>query len=248
MGKIAIFDSGVGGITVLEELYKLMPNEEYIYLGDSAYAPYGNKTNEELEIRVYKIIDRICTIDTKILVIACNTITSFMYKKLVDMLDIPVVGVIFPTVSYINTLPFKDVGVFATSKTIENRTYEKMIERNVFSLATPQFVPMIEDNSYINKTEEIKEILQPLIDKHVQLLVMGCTHYPFIKQQIESFFDGIIVDSSFVTALEVKEVLGENSNCGKGNVEIIVTGDSVSFEKIICNYVSFKYKLMQEEI
>ncbi len=248
MGKISVFDSGVGGITVLEELYKLMPYENYIYLGDSAFAPYGNRSNEELEKRVDKILNRICTVDTKVLVIACNTVTSFMYKKLVDKLDIPVIGVIFPTVSYVNTLPFKDVGVFATTKTIENKTYEKMIERNVLSLATPKLVPMIEDDTYKEKTEEIKEMLKPLIENHIQLLVMGCTHYPFIKTQLESFFDGVIVDSSFVTALETKETLGEDVEESGGSVEIIVTGDDKSFEKVISKYVSFNYVLNREDI
>ncbi len=249
MGKIAIFDSGVGGITVLEELYKLLPNEQYIYIGDSAYAPYGDKTNEQLEARVKRVINELFKEEIKLLVIACNTVASFMYKDIVEMLEVPVVGVVFPTVSYVNSLPFKNVGVFATSKTIKMRTYEKMIERNVISLATPELVPMIESKQHLNRELEIKKILKPLLDEHVEVLVMGCTHYPFIKSQVEKFFDGIIVESGFVTALEVKRILKKGTNFEeKGSVEIIITGAIDKFENVIKDYVTFKYSIVRKDI
>ncbi len=249
MAKIAVFDSGVGGITVLEEIYRLLPNENFIYFGDSLNAPYGDKTNDQIRLYASNIIDFLLEHDVKILVIACNTVTSFLYKELVNSLSIPVVGVIFPTVEYVNNLNVSKVGVVATTRTIENNIYQKLIRTNVSSLATPQFVPMIENGTYKEKKYEIKEILRPLIDYNVHVLVLGCTHYPFLKNIIESFYGGIIVDSGLVTAIEVKKYLEHNSLLeNNAKVTIFVSGDTASFDDIISDFVTFSYEIVHKEV
>lgn len=246
MGKIGVFDSGIGGISVLEEIYKILPNENYLYFGDSKNAPYGDKTNDEIREYTYKIIDHFLKNDVKIIVIACNTVTSFLYKELVKKLTIPVIGVIYPTIEYVNDLHIKKVGVIATVRTIENNTYQKLIDKSVFALPTPEFVPMIEDGSYINKTDEIHSILQPLLDKKIHALVLGCTHYPFLRSQIEEFYGGIIIDSGVVTAIDVKEKLKEkNMFEDNPNVEINVSGNVEKFENVIKDFVTFKYNIKQ---
>ncbi|MFV0424543.1 MAG: glutamate racemase [Bacilli bacterium] len=249
MGKIGVFDSGIGGITVLEELYKLLPNEEYLYFGDNKNAPYGDKSNNEIRDYTYRIINHFKNNDVKLIVIACNTVTSFLYKELVDTLNIPVIGVIYPTVDYVNDLHIKKVGLIATVRTIENNTYQRMIDKEVFTLKTPQFVPMIEDGSYVYRHKEIKEILKPLLKKHIHALVLGCTHYPFLRSNIEKIYGGIIVDSSVVTAIEVKEVLNDR-NMFENNpkITIHVSGNIEEFEKVIQSYISFEYKIKSVEV
>ncbi len=249
MGKIGVFDSGIGGITVLEELYKLLPNEEYLYFGDNKNAPYGDKTNDQIREYTYKIIDHFKKNDVKLIVIACNTVTSFLYKELVEKLDVPVIGVIYPTVDYVNDLHIKRVGVIATVRTIENQTYQKMIDKEVFALKTPEFVPMIEDGSYKTKEEEIHNILKPLLDNHVHALVLGCTHYPFLRPFIEHVYGGVIVDSGVVTAIEVKEKLKDRKMFGdRSSIEINVSGNVEEFETVIKDYISFEYTIKRVEV
>lgn len=246
MGKIGVFDSGIGGITVLEEIYKILPNESYLYFGDNKNAPYGDKTNEEIREFTYKIINHFLKNDVKIIVIACNTVTSFLYKELVKELSVPVIGVIYPTVEYVNDLHIKKVGVIATMRTIENNTYQKLIDKNVYALATPEFVPMVEDGSYVNRTKEIQDILKPLFDNHIHALVLGCTHYPFLRSQIEEVYGGIIVDSGVVTAIDVKAKLKEQKLFENNpHVEINVSGSVESFEKVIKDFVTFEYEIKQ---
>ncbi|MFV0499215.1 MAG: glutamate racemase [Bacilli bacterium] len=249
MGKIGVFDSGIGGITVLEELYKLLPNENYLYFGDNANAPYGDKSNEDLRVLTYKIINYIIKRDVQMIVIACNTVTSFLYKELVKNIKIPIVGVIYPTVDFVNNLRVKKVGIIATVRTIENNVYQKMIDKDVKTLKTPEFVPMIENGTYVNKAPEIKAILQPLLDENIHALVLGCTHYPFLRDFIETFYSGIIVDSGIVTAIEVKEkLIHYNLLENNRNIEINVSGNLESFKHIINNFVSFKYTIRKVDL
>ncbi len=249
MGKIGVFDSGIGGITVLEELYKLLPNEQYLYFGDSKNAPYGDKSNSQIREYTYKIINHFKNNDVKLIVIACNTVTSFLYKELVKELDIPVIGVIYPTVDYVNNLHIKRVGVIATVRTIENNTYQKMIDKKVYTLKTPEYVPMIEDGSYKEKEKEVNDILKPLLNNNIHALVLGCTHYPFLRNYFEKIYGGVIIDSGVVTAIEVKETLKERhmEENNKG-IEINVSGNVEEFEKVIKDYISFDYTIKKVEV
>ncbi len=249
MGKIAVFDSGVGGITVLEEIYKLLPNEDYIYFGDSKNAPYGDLTNEKIRELSLKIVKFLIESDAKIIVIACNTVTSFMFQEILKYSKLPVVGVIFPTVDYVNDLHISKVGLIATVRTIENQAYQKMIEKKVYALKTPQFVKMIEDGTYVSRSDEIEEILSPLLKENIHALILGCTHYPFLRNQIEKVYSGIIVDSSYVTALKVKDKLKRrNLFENNPNVDIFVSGELESFDKVINGFVSFDYKIHKKEL
>ncbi len=249
MGKIAVFDSGVGGITVLEEIYKLLPNENYIYFGDSLHAPYGDLSNEQIKKYTIKIVDFLISHQAKIIVIACNTVTSFMFKEILTYSKLPVVGVIYPTVEYVNDLHISKVGLIATVRTIENQTYQKMIEKKVYELKTPQFVKMVEDGTFLSRSQEIKDILAPLLKENIHALVLGCTHYPYLRKQIEDVFSGIIVDSSYVTALKVKDKL-KRRNLFEDNpyVDIYVSGDVARFNKIIKDFVSFNYCIHKKEL
>ncbi len=250
--QIAVIDSGVGGITVLKSLYELLPNENYLYIGDTLNNPYGDKSNDEIRELTLNIIDYLESMDVKALVIACNTINSFMYSEILRKFKKIVIGVIFPTVDYTNSLAVSKVGVIATKATINNGSYQKMLEKNVYPLSTPSFVKLVESREYMSASalEEIKATLKPLIDNNIQALVLGCTHYPFLKSQIETFFDGIVIESGFVTALELKEKLIHHSldNKNGGKVRLQVTKDVRNFNSIIRDYITFSYTLEKVKI
>jgi glutamate racemase len=250
--QIAVIDSGVGGITVLKSLVELLPNENYLYIGDTLNNPYGDKTNDEIRELTMKIIDYLHKTDVKALVIACNTINSFMYSEILRHFKKIVIGVIFPTVDYVNSLGVNKVGVIATKATINNGAYQKMLEKDVYPLSTPSFVKLVESKDYLkeNAISHIESTLKPLFDSNIEALVLGCTHYPFLKPQIESMFDGVVIESGFVTALQLKERLEhfELTNDTGGRIRLNVTKDVLNFNSIIREYVSFSYTLEKIKI
>jgi len=250
--QIAVIDSGVGGITVLKSLVELLPNENFLYIGDTLNNPYGDKTNEEIRELTMRIIEYLHKADVKALVIACNTINSFMYSEILREFKKIVIGVIFPTVDYVNSLGVNKVGVIATKATINNGSYQKMLEKDVYPLPTPSFVKLVESKDYLNDNAlaKVEEILKPLLQENIESLVLGCTHYPFLRPHIEQLFDGIIVESGFVTALDLKQRLEHHQllNESTGHVRIYVTKDVVRFNSVIREYVPFSYTLEKIEI
>ncbi len=248
--KIAVIDSGVGGLSILEAIVKLLPNEQYIYFGDSLNVPYGDKTNEQIRVYTQRVIKFLMTFDMEILVIACNTINSFMYKELVDQLKIPIIGVAFPTASYVNSLSPLKVGVIGTSRTIENKLYKKIIESEVYELATPSFVSLVENNEVGTPKayEEVKKVLKPLIKENVSLLVLGCTHYPFLMNEIKASYSGTVVESGLACALEVEKRLKNKKRSNTGSVEIYVSSKLENFKIFLDEYTSLNYEIMEVKL
>jgi len=249
---IAVIDSGVGGITVLKSLVDLLPKENFLYLGDTLNNPYGDKTNDEIRNLTFKMLDFLKTQNVKALVIACNTINSFMYSEILKVFGNIVIGVIFPTVDHVNSIGVSKVGVIATHTTIKNGSYQKMLEKDVYPLETPNFVKIVESQKYKEESvvDEVKQTLKPLLEANVEALVLGCTHYPFLKDAIEKNYDGLIIESGFVTALDLKDRLAHNNllNDETGSVNILVTKDLENFEDIIKGYVDFEYRLDKVEL
>ncbi|OQY09205.1 MAG: glutamate racemase [Fusobacteriia bacterium 4572_132] len=213
---IGVFDSGLGGLTVVKEIMKLLPNEKIIYFGDTARVPYGSKS--ELVIKKYslEITKFLKTKDIKILVVACNTATAMAIKKIREVVDIPVVGVIEPgSRRAVKTSENGNIGIIGTSGTINSNSYKKAIKKinqniNVLQKACPLFVPLIEEgmlNDFITE-EIIKRYLMEFKEK-IDTLVLGCTHYPLIKKAIKKVLGNeiILIDSAEETAIEVREIL-----------------------------------------
>ena len=190
---IAVIDSGMGGITVLRKLYKLMPNENYIYFGDSANAPYGVKTTEEIRQLTVEGFEMLKNMGAKAIVIACNTATSAAAAGLREKYpDFPIVGLEPAVKPAALSMEQPIVLVLATPLTLRENKYLKLVERfegdaTFIPLPAPELVRFIESGN-LDSAEEIgylEKILAPYADNRVDAVVLGCTHFPFARKQIQ---------------------------------------------------------------
>jgi len=189
---IGFLDSGVGGLTVVRELFRQLPNEAVVYIGDSKRAPYGPRNEDEILAFTWEMVNFLLSKNVKMIVMACNTATAVALDEVRSKLDIPVLGVIQAGASAaIQKTKTKQIGVIATEATVKSQAYKEVIHRKspsvtVNSLACPPFVPLVEANKM--ETEEARQIvhesLNPLQGK-VDSLILGCTHYPLLKSLIQ---------------------------------------------------------------
>lgn len=239
---IGIFDSGVGGMTVLKEIMKELPKEKFIYLGDTKRFPYGSKSKESIIELTKSGIDFLIKQGAKLVVIACGTATSQALDNVKNLYDIPIVGVIQPTVDYLKTTGKKNIGVIATAGTIRSKGWEKSIlgkipEANVQSIACPLLAPMVEEGWNENKIARlaIKEYLKPL--KKVEALILGCTHYPLLHKAIEKQVGKKveIINIGKYVASEIKNILEKNdlfSNKEGQKLEVYLTETECKFNEV----------------
>lgn len=219
---IGVFDSGVGGLTVLKDLIDKFPQETFIYVGDEKNCPYGIKTKEEIKICIFNIINYFINKDVKVIVIACNTASCFI-DEIRKMTQIPIISVIEPTaMEAIKKTKTKRVGVIATSKTIEIGRYSKILTENNcedYSIPCSEFVEIIEND--LIQTDESSCIfnnkLNPLKNK-IDTLILGCTHFPLIRDQIQQILGKInYIESGSPTANLLERVLKENNILNQSN-------------------------------
>jgi len=219
---IGFFDSGIGGLTVLAEAQKLLPNENFIYIADSKYAPYGEKSIEFIIKRSMLIMQTLVAMDVKAVVTACNTATSYGVETLRNNFDLPIIGMepgIKPAViSSVN----KKIGVMATSGTINSQRYKNLVKglsveygSEIISQPCPGLVAEIETGNisspFIIKT--IEKFVQPLVSAGVDTIVLGCTHYPIVKNIIQQIAgDSInILDTSKAVSKQLKSKISLNT-------------------------------------
>ena len=187
--KIGIFDSGIGGLTVLKEIIKKYPNASYLYYGDTLHLPYGEKSKKELLEYSCKIIDFFIEQNVDKIIIACGTISSTIYDELTSICDIELINVVDATIDAIKKKNLKEIAVLATPKTIESHTFSKKLEgTNVLEVACPKFVPYLE-KGIGNKDDMLKEYLEQIKEKHIGNIILGCTHYPLLQYDIKKYFD-----------------------------------------------------------
>jgi glutamate racemase len=214
---IGIFDSGVGGLTVLRQIQARLPRESILYLGDTARVPYGTKSPETV-IRYARACAEILTSrDIKLMVVACNTASAFAIDALRESLDIPVLGVIEPGArAAVQTTRNKRVGVIGTAGTVRSNRYAALIHARdasveVFSQACPLFVPLAEEGWTDGEVPAAvaSAYLQPLLAQDIDTLVLGCTHYPLLKPVLAGVAGESVtlVDSADETAAVVQETL-----------------------------------------
>ncbi len=243
--SIGIFDSGVGGLTVLKEVRNVLPNEKIIYLGDTARVPYGEKT-QDLIIRYSKqIVDFLIEKKVDAIVVACNTATSLALDELNKTFKTPIIGVIEAGVkTALYTTENNRIGVIGTKATINSKKYETEIKKRnheieVHSKSCPLFVPAIEEG--IIKGKLINQMVQMYLDDFrdkIDSLILGCTHYPLLKETISSIYPDIkIVDPAKETAQDLKEILVKKNllknDAEKGHeVEYFVTDGQDKFKEI----------------
>lgn len=187
--RIGVFDSGIGGINVLSCLIDKYPNHEYIYFGDTINLPYGNKTKEELMSLACQAIDFLISKKVDIIIIACGTISSNCYQDLKKKYDIPLYDIISPTIKYLKESNYQSIGVIGTKRTIESNVFA-IENKNMVMKETPSFVPIIENNLI---EEKKNDIINELIDfKKMDVLVLGCTHYPLLTDIIKELNINVI--------------------------------------------------------
>jgi glutamate racemase len=257
---IGIFDSGVGGLTVANQIIKLLPNHDVIYFGDIAHLPYGDKSKEAIQEYSYLICKFLVSEGCKNIVVACNTASAFAFNKLTkDFKDVTLFNVIDPVVKYIAD-NYKDcqVGVIGTKGTIGSRIYPNKIKKLnksllVKSMATPLLVPLIEEglfNTTISKAI-IKNYLSSKSLKEVECLVLGCTHYPLVQDEIEAFYNRKnvkVINSAKVIARSICEYLNNEERQEEGKMKVYVSDYTSAFEKNARKFFGAKLKLEKIEL
>lgn len=244
---IGIFDSGVGGLTVVKEVINAMPNENIIYFGDTARVPYGSKSKETVFNFSCQIIRFLKKQNVKAIIIACNTVSSNCYDDLKsEFPGIPIVEVVNAGVnSAIKTTKSYKIGVIGTQATIKSNQYtlkikEKFPNIEVFSKACPLFVPLAEEGWFDNDiTIDIANVyLQELIKNDIDTLILGCTHYPLLQPSIKKVIGEKIniVNPAFETALNMKKLLIQNNiQNDSGNKHSFFVSDESEKFNFICS-------------
>ncbi|WP_284640983.1 glutamate racemase [Paenibacillus silviterrae] len=214
---IAILDSGVGGLTVAKEIMRQLPKESIIYFGDTARAPYGPRPAEEVARFTHQVIDYLCELSPKMVVIACNTATAVALDEARSRLAVPVVGVIHPGArAAIKMTRNQVVGVIGTEGTIRSDAYTTALRQicpgiQVISLACPDLVPLVEKGIFDpNEVAPIVErSLMPLRQHPIDCLILGCTHYPYLSDSISEFMGPHVnlISSAEETAREISTLL-----------------------------------------
>jgi glutamate racemase len=244
--SIGIFDSGVGGLTVLKEVVKALPQEDTIYFGDTARVPYGTKSPETVTRYALQVTSFLMERDIKLLVVACNTASAVSLETLEDKFSIPIIGVIEPGAKRaVSVTRSGKVGVIGTAATIQSSAYAKAIKKingdiQVLTRACPLFVPLAEEGWVDNEVARLtaRIYLQELRDAGVDTLVLGCTHYPLLKGIIsEVMGDAVqLVDSAEETARTVGQILEESGllrpSSENGNHHYYVTDVPAGFIRV----------------
>ncbi len=248
---IGIFDSGVGGITVAREIIS-RTKENIVYFGDTKNMPYGEKTNAQLLAFSKKIIDYLISRNCKLIVIACNTVSSNCLDELKEHYDIDIVDVVSAAVEETIDKADKNICLFATKATVKSRVHEKKIKEirpdlNVFNKACPLLVHLVEENFIHNEMPflAVKEYCKEFSEKEIDTYILGCTHYPIILDSIKKAvgYDKKIIDPAAGTADHVERILKEKNIFGDNKIpkyEFYNSGDSENFEKIVKNLLDDK--------
>jgi len=253
---IGVFDSGLGGITVLNKLRDCLPHEDYIYLADTKRAPYGEKSPEEILSFSQEIIEYFLDLDVKAIVIACNTASSYGYAYLKENYDLPIISVLEGGVDSVRDGD-QNILVLATEATVKSSSYKKALEKlgvdkKVDQLACPLIVPMIEKGELDRDKEKkvLKTYLDQVDEKKLDTVILGCTHYPIWKRHFEELLDPRIklIDPAIKTAQATREklVAGEllTENDGPGFVKYLTTANDNQFKNNLFNI----FKIESENI
>ncbi|MDR0485474.1 MAG: glutamate racemase [Elusimicrobiota bacterium] len=256
---IGIFDSGFGGLTVMSAVCKILPSENIIYFGDTAHLPYGSKSKETVLKFSKDIADFLISKNIKMLVVACNTASAFALKELRKTLKIEVAGVIEAgSKKAVLESANKRIGVIGTQGAMASGAYKREIKKicgkaQVFQQSCPLFVPIVEEGWTNTKAaDEIAAVyLKPLAAKKIDVLVLGCTHYPLLKNSIRKNTEGIkLIDSALSVALEVKDILErkklKRESAKKPFLRFYASDDPKKFQTIGRKFFSSKIKKVEK--
>jgi glutamate racemase len=251
---LGVFDSGVGGLTVVAALQQLLPYENIIYVGDTARVPYGGKSAETIQRYSKEIADLLASKGAKIFVIACNTASALAAQYLKEIYSIPLQGVIEPgAAAALKATRNGIIGVIGTKATIGSNAYSDAIHAleasiHVHSTACPLLVPLVEEGFFEDEITDavLRRYLQPLLAQGCDTLVLGCTHYPLLKKRIAAIVGPHItlVDSAENCALAVRELLSKNGLLAQsknlGQLDIFLTDTSKGFLHVAARELALK--------
>ncbi len=254
---IGIFDSGVGGLTVFTEIRKKLKNENIIYLGDTKNFPYGDKSQEE--IIKYSIYNTELLINkgVKLIVVACGTATSQAIDVLKSKFNIPIIGIIDPTVEYVKKQNIDTIGVIATEGTIRSGAWEKQLKNNIHNInvvnkACPMLATIAEEGRAQSKEgrEVIKEYMKPFKEKRINKIILGCTHYPIYEKIImeELNYNVELINTGKTIANYLEVYLKENNlenDKQKTSEEIFLTKPEEEFKDIAKNIMKVDLPIKQ---
>lgn len=241
--RIGLFDSGVGGLTVLREMYRQLPQESILYFADTARLPYGIRSQTEILKFVRDILDWMSFQDVKMIVMACNTSSALALETVRHEYDLPILGIILPG-ARAAVQHGKQIGVIATPATVASNAYPQAIqeikpEAKVWQVACPKFVPLIEQNQiYTAYTREVaRSYLQPLLKQKIDTLVYGCTHYRHLDSVLRSLLPSSvkIIDPAehIVFAIDKElELMGLKENCSPLPTKFCVSGSPQQFARL----------------
>jgi glutamate racemase len=244
-GPIGVFDSGIGGLTVVAALRELLPAEQIFYIGDTARVPYGGKSRRTIERYSVEIAGLLLAEQAKLIVVACNTASALAVPRLKQLFNLPVQGVIDPgAAAAVRATRNGRIGVIGTRATIGSRAYEQAIhelspEARVFAEPCPLLVPLIEEGLFDDPITDqvLHRYLDPLVAEGIDTLVLGCTHYPLLREAIARVADGIaLVDSAQNCALAVDEILKTRSLAAPprqlGSLQVALTDATEGFLRV----------------
>lgn len=259
---IGIFDSGVGGLTVAHAIKQILPGESIVYFGDTAHLPYGDKSEEAIRSYSKGITEFLLEHNSKVVLIACNSASAsaFEYLKKEFENKVILIDVIDPVVEYLKTRKINRIGVIGTKRTISSGTYEKKLNEaipstTVVSLATPLLVPMIEEGFIYDDISNaiIRTYLSNETLAGIQALILGCTHYPIIKNQISKIFNFNVevIDSARIVSIILRDVLDKNNllnDSGMVKDQFFVSDYTPYFEKIAKMFFEGEINLNKSDI
>lgn len=236
---IGIFDSGIGGLSVYQEIVKLLPDESTVYIGDSALAPYGKLSEDAIFERSKKLVAFLLKKNVKLIVVACNTITVSCIHKLRETYpETPIIGTVPVVKTAASTTKAKCFGILSTTRTADSAYQKKLIKEfadshTVLNLGTDELVPLIEKGILEGEQIEavLRKVLEPYKEANIDTLALGCTHFPFIKKEIQKLLgkDVQVLDSGAAIARHVKHILSERDaliNGGDPERKFYTTGDT----------------------
>jgi glutamate racemase len=251
---IGVFDSGLGGLTVVKALMKRLPHEDIVYFGDTARVPYGTKSKEAIIRFSQENTEILLKHQVKMVVVACNSSSSYALPTLKKVFDLPIIGVIRPgSKKAVELSKNKKVGVIATSATIKSQEYARTIKEfdrrtEVLNQACPLFVPLVEEG-WLSRdvTEEVAKIyLSSLKKAQIDTLILGCTHYPLLKDIIKKVMGPKVqlIDSASEVALEVERLLTKmnlrNKKKTKAKYSFLISDRPQEFKKIAKKFMGYE--------
>lgn len=253
--KIGIFDSGIGGLSVVKQIIKYLPEYDLVYFGDTARVPYGNKSNETIKKYALEDTEFLCKNNSEIIVIACNTASSIAYEIIKEKFPKNlIIDIILPGVERaLEMSNNKKIGVIATKATINSKSHEKFLKKidkkvEVFNRDCSLLVTLAESNSLSERLvgEILQEYIEPLVLNGIDTLILGCTHYPYFKNKIKNIFPDLkLVDPGEVLAIDLKKILMENKELNKklkkdSFYEYFVSDEPQNFEQTCKKFLNIK--------